>query len=126
VTFRGAFRVDELSGDRWELALERLRVGEGLVVLDVSVSTAEPGLLTATAASAWSDPSRISADSAMSDLRRAAAVVAAMIDASEAFAAEVRARTVELEVVADYDTGAVLVARSAGDSATWADGRPLT
>jgi hypothetical protein len=45
-------RVEDLAGERWALALERLRDGETVVVFDVAVSLGRPGAVTATAASA--------------------------------------------------------------------------
>ena len=122
--FRGNFRVDELTVDRRALAIERLRAGDRVVVRNAAICAARQGGLTATVASRSSDVSRVSADSAIGDLGRAV-VVDAMTDASAEFAADARGRTIELEVVVDYDTGSVLIARSTTGAATWADGRPL-
>jgi hypothetical protein len=48
-----------------------------------------------------------------------------MSEASDEFPVEERTRRVELEVVTDYETGSLLVARMAQGVAEWADGRPL-
>lgn len=126
MAWRGSFQTEDLTGERGALALDLLRDGQPVVVADVVLSLAAPGLVTATARSAWSSASRITSASALNDLARAGSVLAAANQASAPFRQLTNARETELAVVVDYSTGSTLVARSRNGSATWADGRPLS
>jgi len=54
--FRGAFRVERLDDSRGELALDRLRAGDLIVLRGLGLRL-EPERLVVTAASPWPDPS---------------------------------------------------------------------
>jgi hypothetical protein len=116
-----------MAGKRWDLALELLRDGKPVVVADVVLRLSRPRLVTATARSAWSDPDRIDAADALEDLRRAESVLSEVRRVSPSFRELIAGRDIELEVVVDYSTGSLLVARSRdGGDAFWADASPLS
>lgn len=125
MAWRGAFRVDELAGERWVLALDLLRDGEQIVVADVVVSLGVPGVVAATARSAWSDVRLITKEAAAGDLRRAGSVLWQIARSSSEFCELVAGREAELEVVVDYSTGSILVASSRQGHAFWTDGTVL-
>jgi hypothetical protein len=124
VPFRGVFRVDEPVGQRWELALDRLRTGERIVIADVALNLSPAGV-TVTAVSAWTDPQRITSEAALADIRRAELVLSDLSDSSHELAELFAGRDIEIDVVVDYETGSILVATSRHGETAWADGRPL-
>ena len=107
MAFRGAFRVDHLDDQRGQLALERLRLGH-LVVVDGLGLRGEEGLLTITAVSDWSDPTRMTSAIANAEIARAEARWTALAHDHPELVA-LASEGCKLELVVDYDTGSVLV-----------------
>lgn len=111
--------VDEPSGERWALALERLKNGETVSVADVGLRLEESGDLTVMAISAWAEPSNVPTESARSDLGRAKRALDALIDADPTIRSLAKGRPPRLELIADYEIGSELIASMDGDELAW-------
>lgn len=120
VAFRGRLRIDEPTGPRWALALERLVALDPVVVRGASLSLDEPGVIRVEVASAWSDPKRITAAVARAELARAKQTVDDILMGDAAFRAVVRNREPRYELVNDYETGRVLVCTLSDGHLSWA------
>jgi hypothetical protein len=114
VSFRGAFRVEDFDGDRGHLALERLHAGH-LVVLQGLGLRVKGGALLVTMASAWTAIPQSDDVRVKTELDEAEAHWRALTAAMPAAQALCDSRNVTLELVLDYDTGSVLLARRALD-----------
>jgi hypothetical protein len=118
---RGAFVIEELSGPRFELAMERLRNGQSFELQDVALRLEKTGALVCVVDSSWGIEN-ITLATATNDLRAGEATVDLLLQSSPAFAATVQERPVRYELVEDYGGGSVLICSKVGDVVTWADG----
>ena len=112
--FRGALRVEDFDGDRGHLALERLHAGHLVVVRDLGLRLDDGGLVV-TMASAWSAVPESDDVRVNGELDEAETHWRALIAAVPAARALCDSRNVTLELVLDYETGSVLLARRALD-----------
>jgi hypothetical protein len=111
-----ALRVDELEGQRWELALERLTQGETVIFRGVSL-TLLPGALRALAQITWK--TRPTAALVREDIARAEEIVRDALDGSPDLKALVGNRSVEYHAIDDYGMGAVWLADLVDGKFTW-------
>jgi hypothetical protein len=110
-------RVDETAGERWELALERLRAGDTIIFRGVSLSI-QPDALRALIQSTWTTAAEQTPERARADIARAEHVVEDLL-AEPAFADLVRDREIEYHAIDDYGMGAIWLAGLRGDRFTW-------
>jgi hypothetical protein len=114
-----ALRVDDTTGARWELALERLRAGDTIIFRDVSVSIREDALLLALIQSRWTTAAEQTPERARADIARAEHIVEDLLAESSAFAELVADRQIEYHTIDDYGMGAIWLAELRGDRFTW-------
>ena len=124
MAFRGLLSVDEPAGERWALALERLAAGHPVVVRDVCIRLDEPGVVRVEVPSAWSDPARVTADVAETELGRAASMLDDLLARDAGLHELAHGRERVYELVIDYETGTVLVCTSRNGRLEWAPGTP--
>lgn len=107
--------LDELDGQRWELALDQWREGQTVVLRGVGI-TVRPDDVRAAIDTTWKtqiDETKVRADAA-----RARGVVDQAV-AVPAFAEIVGNRDVVIEVIDDPGMGSYLVAEMRGDHLSW-------
>lgn len=126
MTFRGVFRVDEPSGERWDLALEMLRAGQTVVLADVGLRVEGKTEVTVIVVSQWNDLSLVTPVDALHAFARGQRHVAGAAASSPEFRELLAHRRVVVEFVVDYDTGSVLIGRDDGTEQIWADGTPIS
>jgi hypothetical protein len=119
-SFRDQLNVSEPTGQRWELALERLREGHGVVFRQVALSVGPEGL-RASVGTRWDDLAG-TRERALDEIGRAERVVAALIEESNDFAALVASRPTIYALLYDYGTGAVLIAELRDGQLQWGPG----
>ncbi len=121
-----ALRVDEASGERWELALDQLRAGYSIIFRDVILSlppmagspertgatppSTEPPVLQALIQSTWTTTAEQTPDRARADIARAEHIVEELIAEAPAFADLVSDRVIEYHAINDYGMGAIWLA----------------
>ena len=114
-----ALRVDETTGARWELALERLRAGDTIIFRHVSLSIREDALLLALIQSTWTTAAEQTPERARADIARAEQIVEELLAEAPAFAELVADREIEYHTIDDYGMGAIWLAELRGDRFTW-------
>jgi hypothetical protein len=117
-SYRGHLSVQEPAGERWHLALDRLREGHVIVFADVALSVGAD-VLRAEVGSRWLRPTE---RGAREEMARAERVVGALIKESEDFADLVGQRAIVFALLSDYGTGAVLLAEIRNGQFRWARG----
>jgi hypothetical protein len=113
-----ALKVEESSGQRWNLALQLLADGETVILRGVSL-TLRPQVLEALVQSTW-DLEHATAETARADIARGERVVGALLESSEEFAKLVGDRTVEYRAIDDYGMGAIWFAELRDGRFQWA------
>jgi hypothetical protein len=113
-----ALRVDETSGGRWELALERLSAGDTIIFRDVSLSIQADALL-ALIQSTWTTAAEQTPERARADIARAEQIVENLLAEAPAFSELVSDREIEYHTIDDYGMGAIWLAELRGERFTW-------
>jgi hypothetical protein len=120
-----SLRIDEPEGQRWELALERLRRGEPVLFGNVASVQVEPDAIKVAAFSRWQSEN-VTAARAREDLVEAARLIDRLSTSDVRFKEIVRGRKAEYELVDDYGKGSVLICRQdRGGRLEWAAGFPI-
>lgn len=109
VWHRAYLQVERPEGARWDLALQLLKDGATVVVAGVALRVSNHDL-HAIVTSAWADPSLVTDETAGQELSRGSQLVQSLLRTDPQFAAVVADREIKLELVADYETGSLLVA----------------
>jgi hypothetical protein len=133
MTVRGAFHLDAPEGDRWELALDLLRVGGqaveigGIVLRRDTAGPLADGLIHADVIASY-DPKSLTEQQAHEDVRRGRSVMMNLLEADGRLSDLASEHGLACDYVHDYGMGSVLLATVAGDgSITWqAPFRPHT
>jgi hypothetical protein len=120
---RTSFSVDDATGSRFDLAMERFRSGETFEFRDVGFRLEADGAVHCIVDSSWSAENTTSA-SAVQDLDSAEVVFKHLTEHSPEFAATVGGRPVSYDLVEDYGMGSVLICRRRDESLVWARGFP--
>lgn len=123
VTHRGAFRITEVQGERWELALGLLRDTGPMVVLDgpVPVSLRRysgwPGADGQIHVCVYTTraPKTVTAEIATADFKRALETLQQAMAADSRLQAMLHECGVVYEYVYDYETGGAVIGRAAED-----------
>jgi hypothetical protein len=123
VTRRGAFRINEVPGERWELALEFLRDAGPMFVLDgpVSVSLQRysgwPGADGKIHVCVYTtrEPKSVTPEIATGDFRRGLETLRQAIAADDRLQVMINEYGVSYEYVYDYGTGGAAIGRAAVD-----------
>jgi hypothetical protein len=118
---RGAFAVDDPSGPRFDLALERLRSGASFEFEDVAFQISEDGALVCVVDSSW-EIGNVTESTAASDFAAGQVALEHLLKSSPPFAAAVFGRPVRYELIDHYGTGSVLICSKVGENMTWAGG----
>jgi len=120
---RDAFVVDDMTGSRFALALERFYAGHAFVYRDVGFVRGEDGFVNCIVDSSWG-AENVTAKTAEEDLATGAAVLAALSAASSEFHAVVGDRRICFELIEDYGNGSILICSQTDGVMTWAPGLP--
>jgi hypothetical protein len=123
VTHRGAFRITEVPGERWELALELLRDAGQMVVLDgpVPVSLQRysgwPGADGKIHVCVYTtrSPKSVTPGMATAEFRQALETLRQATAADNRLQAMIDEYGVIYEYVYDYETGGAAIGRAAED-----------
>ena len=115
-------RVTDLSGARYELAVERFRNGHAILFENVSLRLTHDEVRVSVAAT-W-QPESINEERARADFDTAAATLERLLQSSPQLANAVEDRDLKYELVHDYGGGGVLVARLVHGRVSWAAGFP--
>jgi hypothetical protein len=119
-------QTDETEGPRFELTLERLRLGHAVVIQGVGYSFLPDGTLEVAAFSTWA-PENLDELLARSKIRHAQLLFERLHDVSEQFRESVaKRRSSRFILVWDYGKGAIQMAELRGDTFNWAPGAPHT
>ena len=113
---KGALRMDETDGSRWNLALGLLTSGETIIFRDISL-TVLPECLRVLVDTTWKTeqtPAR-----AREDIARAERVVEDLVASNEDLADVVGTRSVEYHAIDDHGMGAVWLAELRDGEFTW-------
>jgi hypothetical protein len=121
VTLRGAFRISEVPGERWELALEFLRAGGPMFVLDGPVPvglqryTGWPGAdgLIHVCVYTTREPKSMTPEVATADFRWGMETLRQAIAADDRLQTMMNEHGVVYEYLYDYQTGATVIGRAA-------------
>lgn len=116
MTSRGSLRVERPEGSRWDLALDLLRSGEGSVAIgnvELSRHAGPPGAdgRIQVAVLADVEPQFITSSGARGYVDRARSTLAALRKADDRFGELLTQYGTAWELVHDYSTGAVTMAR---------------
>lgn len=117
-------RVTDLAGQRYEMALERFRLGEAVQYEHISVRVTSKDTIECCIAASW-QPRSINEDRARQDFASGIAAFEHLLRQSPQFAGIVEDRPVSFELIQDYGTGGVKVAELVHDRVIWAPGFPL-
>lgn len=120
---RGALRIDEPSGPRFDLALERFAAGQPFEFHDVAFHRDRNGTVYCRIDSSWA-LENVTPATAAQDLGKAEATLRELVAASVGFASAVECRQIRYELISDYGMGAVLICWRAENQVTWAAGLP--
>jgi hypothetical protein len=116
-----ALRLDETAGQRWDLALERLAVGDTIIFQGVSL-TILPNILRALIESTWKTHPEQTPERARADIARAEQIVTELLDSAPDFAELVGDREIEYHAIDDYGMGAIWLAELRNGRFTWTGG----
>ncbi len=127
--------IDATTGERWELALERLRAGYTINFRGVFLSlppyagtpertgaappSTDAQVLLALIQSTWTTAAEQTPERARADIARAKDIVEHLLAETPAFAELVADREIEYHAIDDYGMGAVWLAELRGDRFTW-------
>jgi len=120
---KNAFVVDDVSGPRFELALELFLSGKGFEFRDVTFRVESDDAVHCVVDSSW-DASNVTQASAAEDMDLGASVLADLLGRSPAFASAVEGRPIHFELIEDYGNGSVLICTRTDEVVTWARGLP--
>jgi len=98
----------ELSGSRFELAMERLRAGHQINYEGIGFVLSPDGSLTCGLTSTWG-PERVTKERAEKDFSRGAAVLKELLDDSPEFNRVVGGKPIRYELIHDYGMGGILL-----------------
>jgi len=120
-----SLRTDEPEGQRWDLALERLRRGEPVILGNVASVQIEWDSVKVVALSRW-QAHNVTAARAREDFAEAARVIEGLTASDTRFREIVGGRRVDYELVEDYGKGSVLICRQDREGRLeWAAGFPI-
>lgn len=120
--FRHDLSVTELSGKRFDLALDLLQSGRGFVISDIKVSL-ENGMLRAYVPSSW-QTERVTEATAMNDLARGQMLLTSLQNSSRRFREIAGSARSESWLIDDYETGWVPICKMVNGNVVWEKGYP--
>jgi hypothetical protein len=120
---RNAFVVDDVSGPRFELALELFLSGKSFEFRDVAFRVESDNAVHCIVDSSWA-PESVTQASAAEDLDSGASALADLLGQSPAFASAVEGRPIHFDLVEDYGNGSILICTRTDETITWARGFP--
>lgn len=110
---RAGFEVDDVSGARFELALERLCSGHSFEFEGITFRFDVDGALLCEVCSSWGSE-QMTAATAWADLERCRSVLRHLLGASGSFLSSVVGHRVRYDLVEDYGTGSILLQSEPG------------
>lgn len=113
-------QITELSGSRFDLALERMIEGYSFTFQDIGFCLSGDGMLDISVDSSWAFDN-ITTERAVADLKRAQSVYD-ILRASPAFARSVGNSVPQFILIYDTGNGAVELGRLVGQQIVWAKG----
>src|SRR5687768_3637597 len=120
---RDAFVIEEVSGPRFELTIERFRAGEAFEFRDVAFRLGGDGVLLCIIDSSWNGDG-ITSVTAGKDLDEGRIALKYLLESSVAFAAAARGRPVRYDLIEDYGNGNILIYSKINELVTWSYGFP--
>jgi hypothetical protein len=120
---KNAFVVDEVSGPRFELALELFLSGRSFEFHDVAFRAEGDNAVHCIVDSSW-EMTNVTMASAAEDLDYGASAFADLLAQSPAFASAVEGRPIYFDLIEDYGNGSILLCTRTNGTVTWARGFP--
>jgi len=113
----------ELSGSRFELAMERLRAGDQVTYESIGLVLSLEGVLVCELPSTWG-PEYVTTKRAEDDFARAEATLKDLLDQSPEFRRVVGPKQIRYELIYDYGKGGILLCHKDHEGLHWAEGYP--
>jgi hypothetical protein len=120
---RDPFVIENPSGPRFELALERFLEGHAFEFKTIAFRTDTDGSVCCVIDSSWA-AENVTKETAHRDLAEGQQAFAELSTTSPAFALAVRGRPVRYELIHDYGNGSVLLCSLRDGKLTWSTGHP--
>jgi hypothetical protein len=115
--------VNEITGPRFELALQRLQEGYPFIFDGVAFRLTDDGCLACDIQSSWQIDS-LTDQRALDDFERGKSVLMHIVKNATDFAAIVDDKPVVYTIIDDYGMGCDQLCQLDGDALQWADGIP--